>query len=196
MARPGMKPGDAQQRVPPWRQMLPTILPRIALPGALLALALVLPSYMFDRPLRIRLRGLGPDAWPMLFLHAIAITAVLWIITEIWNVYAAHRRPRKSFLPEVAEAYSYPKAVAGICLIVAFGWLLPNVGFAIAATGFALCWCVLGGFRNPVAVILVAVIGMITLLWLFMGLALMPLSRGVGMFDDFSVWFLRLIRIY
>jgi putative tricarboxylic transport membrane protein len=95
-----------------------------------------------------------------------------------------------------AEAYSYTKAATAVCLLLAFGWLLPNVGFPIAAVLFILSWCLLGGIRNPVVLLSVSFIGMITLLWVFMGLALMPLNRGLGVFDEFTVWFLRLVRIY
>lgn len=184
---------DAPARVPAsWRK----IVSRLALPGGFLALGLILPAYMFDRPLRIRARGLGPDAWPGVFLNAIAAIALLWVITEIWTLYAERRRKPAMPVPQSKEAYDYSKAVAAICLLLAFGWLLPVVGFPIAATLFILSWCFLGGIRNPVALLLVSLLGMLTLLWVFMGLALMPLSRGTGVFDDFSVWFLRLVRIY
>ncbi|MCC5969028.1 MAG: tripartite tricarboxylate transporter TctB family protein [Pararhodobacter sp.] len=173
-----------------------SIISRVALPGGFLAAALILPSYMFDRPLRIRARGLGPDAWPSVFLNAIVAISLFWIIAELWALYASHKRKRTSPIQQEIEAYNYSKAAAGICLLLAFGWLLPNVGFPISATLFIFCWCFLGGIRNPVALILVSFVGMITLLWVFMGLALMPLSRGTGVFDDFTVWFLRLVRIY
>lgn len=169
---------------------------RLAVPGCLLIVALVLPSFMFDRPLRIRVRGLGPDAWPTLFLNGMAVLAVLWIVAEIWGVYAARKRPNAFVYTPEPEAYDYRRAIMGIGLILAFGWLLPVVGFAISATLFIFCWCLLGGIRNPVALVLLSLLGMITLLWVFMGLALMPLSRGTGVFDTFSVWFLRLLRIY
>lgn len=158
---------------------------------------MILPSFMFHRPLRIRARGLGPDAWPTVFLNAIAVCAVLWILAELWTLYAEHKRKRPATVyAKPPEPYSYPKAGVGVFLLISFGWLLPNVGFPIAATLFILAWCLLGGIRSPVALILVSLIGMITLLWVFMGLALMPLSRGSGVFDDFSVWFLRFVRIY
>lgn len=196
MSQGRTKSGAAKQRGPEVPQHLRTAISRIAVPSGFLAAALILPSYMFDRPLRIRARGLGPDAWPGVFLNAIAVIALLWIIAEIWALYAAHKGRASAPIPRKAEDYSYTKAGIGICLLLAFGWLLPTVGFPIAATLFILCWCFLGGIRNPVALILVSFIGMVALLWVFMGLALMPLSRGAGVFDDFTIWFLRTIRIY
>jgi putative tricarboxylic transport membrane protein len=188
--------GGAKHRAPHMGRLLQTVLSRIALPSGILALTLILPSYMFHRPLRIRARGLGPDAWPTIFLNAIAVIAVLWIITELWGVFAEQKRKRTAFVPEQTEVYSYRKAAGGMALLLGFAWLLPNVGFAISAALFIFCWCLLGGIRKSGILLAVSVIGMITLLWVFMGLALMPLNRGVGVFDDFSVWFLRLLRIY
>lgn len=196
MSQVRTKSGAAKQRGPALPQYLRTAISRIAVPGGFLAAALILPSYMFDRPLRIRARGLGPDAWPGIFLNAIAVISLLWIVAELWALYSAHKGRASAPIPHPTENYSYPKAGVGIFLLLAFGWLLPIVGFPIAATAFILCWCFLGGIRNPVALILVSFIGMITLLWVFMGLALMPLSRGSGAFDDFTIWFLRTIRIY
>lgn len=171
-------------------------LSRLALPGGFLALALILPSFMFDRPLRIRARGMGPDAWPGVFLSAIAVLAFLWIATELWTLYSQRRSKLAIDVAPPKEAYDYTKAALAICLLLAFGWLLPVIGFPIAATLFILSWCYLGGIRHPAALVLVSALGMLTLLWVFMGLALMPLSRGTGVFDDFTVWFLRLVRIY
>jgi len=188
--------GGAKQRDPALPQYLRTAISRIAVPSGFLAAALILPSYMFDRPLRIRARGLGPDAWPGVFLNAIAAIALLWVIAEIWALYAAHKGRASAPIPRESEEYSYHKAGVGICLLIAFGWLLPIVGFPIAATVFILCWCFLGGIRNPVALISVSFLGMLALLWVFMGLALMPLSRGTGIFDEFTIWFLRTVRIY
>ena len=84
----------------------------------------------------------------------------------------------------------------GIGLILAYGWLLDVTGFAIATSVFLVIWCLYGGIRNPWLIAPVSLVGTGVLLWVFMGLALMPLSRGVGIFDDFSVWVLQTLRIY
>lgn len=196
MSQSGTDQGAAKRRGPSPSEQFRIILSRIAVPGGFLTAALILPSYMFDRPLRIRARGLGPDAWPTVFLNAIAAIALFWVIAELWGLYAARKGRQPAPLSRTPEAYNYARAAMGICLLLAFGWLLPTVGFPIAATLFIFGWCFLGGIRNPVALVSVSFIGMVALLWVFMGLALMPLSRGSGMFDAFSIWFLRLVKIY
>ncbi|HMA14127.1 MAG: tripartite tricarboxylate transporter TctB family protein, partial [Bacteroidota bacterium] len=94
------------------------------------------------------------------------------------------------------ERYSYAKAIAGLAMIVAYGILLPVIGFPLATAGFVALWCLLGGIRHPFAVVPLALVGTAVLLWMFMGLALMPLSRGQGVFDGISVAILQLLGIY
>ena len=88
------------------------------------------------------------------------------------------------------------RALAGLAMIVAYGWLLSVLGFAVASAVFIVAWCLLGGMRRPVVLIVVALVGTLALLWLFMGLALMPLPRGQGVFDGFSIWLLQATGIY
>jgi putative tricarboxylic transport membrane protein len=166
----------------------------LALPLALLAAALILPAFMLARPFRGP--GLGPTVWPQFALALVGVCCLLWALQTA----IAWHRGRLEAAPEarasLTEAYSYPKALSGLVLILTYGWSLPLIGFPIATTLFIALWCMLGGIRNPLAVVPISVIGTIVLLWVFMGLALMPLSRGRGVFDAISVAILRALGIY
>jgi putative tricarboxylic transport membrane protein len=81
-------------------------------------------------------------------------------------------------------------------MILAYGLLLPVIGFPVATTAFIALWCILGGVRHPLAVVPLSLVGTVVLLWVFMGLALMPLSRGQGLFDRISIAILQLLGIY
>ena len=171
-------------------RLLPTLVPI-----ALLALALILPHYMFSRAQSPTAIGLGPAAWPDGMLDALAFFALLWLLRDIWALVVGDRAP--TLTPPVEdEPYDMTKALIGLVMIVAYGWLLPIVGFAVASCVFIALWCIIGGLRNPVVVVPVTLIGTVALLWLFMGLALMPLPRGAGMFGNFSLWLLRTTGIY
>ena len=177
--------------VPPGlHRLLPT-----ALPVALLFLALILPGHMFESDQTASNVGLGPAAWPRAMLLGMAFFSVLWIARDIWVLGAAYRRPTLS-IPVEDSHYKFGKAIIGLVMIVAYGWLLPVVGFALSTAAFIAIWCIFGGLRNLWVVIPVTLIGTIALLWLFMGLALMPLPRGAGVFDTFSIWLLRATGIY
>lgn len=171
-------------------RLLPALLPAV-----LFLLALTLPSQMFQSDQIAARVGLGPEIWPKTALGGLAVLSAVWFLRELWVL---ARAGRCSMLNPPAEDghYHFGKAVAGLAMIVAYGWLLPQVGFAMATAGFIVLWCLIGGLRNPVVVLPVALIGTLALLWLFMGLALMPLPRGHGVFDTFSVWLLKAVAIY
>jgi putative tricarboxylic transport membrane protein len=169
---------------------MPTVLPL-----ALLVMALVLPGYMFESDQRPSAIGLGPAAWPRAMLAGLAVFSALWIVRDFWVLGAAGRKPTLT-IPTEDSHYHFGKAVVGLIMIVAYGWLLPIVGFAVSTAIFIAAWCLFGGLRNLMVVVPVSLIGTITLMWLFMGLALLPLPRGAGLFDNFSIWLLRATGIY
>lgn len=173
------------------RALLPT-----AVPALLLAAALILPGQMFQSEATTPPIGLGPAAWPNAALAALAAFAVLWIARDLWAVRDPDRAPTLSAPVDDEEEYRYGRAVAGLALIVVYGWVLSKVGFSIATAAFIATWCWLGGVRRLGVIVPVTLIGTLAILWLFMGLALMPLPRGLGPFDAFSVWLLRAVGIY
>ena len=173
-----------------WRRFAP-----ILLPAVLLLLALILPGRMFSRGQSADVVGLGPAAWPGAMLLALAVLSGLWVARDLW----ALRRPggQPLLTPVVEEEpYAMGKAVAGLAMIVLYGWLLSVIGFALASALFIAAWCVFGGVRNPLVLVPVTLGGTVALLWLFMGLALMPLPRGQRVFDGFSIWLLQTTGIY
>ena len=173
------------------RALLPTTVPAL-----LLAAALILPGQMFRSEATTPPIGLGPGAWPDAALGALAVFAALWIARDLWALRDPARAPTLSPPVEDEEEYRYGRAVAGLALIVVYGWVLPKIGFSIATAAFIATWCWLGGMRRLAVIVPVTLIGTFAILWLFMGLALMPLPRGLGPFEDFSVWLLRAAGIY
>lgn len=167
----------------------------MALPVGVFLMALILPGYMFETDQKPTDIGLGPAAWPRAMLLALAIFSALWIAQDIWVLGRAGRTPLLR-IPKEDGHYHFGKALVGLVMIVLYGWLLSVLGFAISTAVFIATWCVFGGLRKISVVLPVSVIGTIALLWLFMGLALMPLPRGVGIFGEFSIWLLRAVGIY
>lgn len=193
-ARPEHKTREtpmAGRRHPPGiARLWPTLVPL-----GLFVTALVLPGHMFQSDQTARTIGLGPAAWPRTMLLGMAFFSALWIARDLWVLGAAHRPPTLRMPVDEGE-YQFGKAIVGLVLIVAYGWLLPLLGFAVSTAVFIAVWCLFGGLRKLRIVVPVTLIGTIALLWLFMGLALMPLPRGAGVFDGFSIWLLRTTGIY
>jgi putative tricarboxylic transport membrane protein len=170
---------------------------RLIMPVACLAGGLVLPSMILDAGRTVRARGLGPTAWPEFMLALIAGLSVIWIIREVvtWRMIQRNRLVAGPVEPAEAD-YDYRKAVIGMVLVVGYGWALPLVGFALATAVFIAAICLLGGLRRALVIVPVSVVGTAVLLWVFMGLALMPLDRGEGAFGRFSLAVLRGLGIY
>tara|TARA_R100000935_G_C2816774_1_gene157700 strand:- start:119 stop:712 length:594 start_codon:yes stop_codon:yes gene_type:complete len=165
------------------------------LPAAIAVAALIAPAFMFEAAPRAFGHGLGPGAWPRGALVLLAFFAFVWAARDAWVIGA--RGGAASLVAAREEGhYAWGKAVLGLILIVAYGMVLPTIGFALATAVFMAIWCLTGGIRNPVAIAGVSLIGTAILLWVFMGLALMPLSRGQGVFNEFSIALLRLLGIY
>lgn len=166
---------------------------RLAAPAGFFLAAVVLPAFMLNTTRPFRGTGLGPAAWPRVMLALIAVCAAIWLVQEL----LAWRRGRvAAAAAPIGEVYSYAKAAVGLVMIVAYGWLLPVIGFPITTAAFIALWCILGGVRRPLAVIPLSLVGTGVLLWIFMGLALMPLSRGQGIFDRISIAILQVLGIY
>lgn len=168
----------------------------IGVPAFLLILALVLPHFMFiEGQGQSTGPGLGPAAWPDGILFFLGVFSAIWLALELRGLWRAEHVSALS-APVEEGGYSMPKAVVGLGLILLYGWGLSVVGFALATVSYFAVWCWYGGIRRPVTLLIVPLAGTVGLLWLFMGLALMPLPRGSGIFSDFSIALLQVLGIY
>jgi putative tricarboxylic transport membrane protein len=169
----------------------------VVAPLAFAAAAALLTRFVTDRPeeAAAMARGIaGPTTWPTVMLFAVMVFALVWAVQRVALVL---RRQEQG----VAAAPPQPVAGGlrvwlGIVLVLAYGFSLPLLGFALATVAYIVLWLLLGGVRSPWVVSLVSLIGTVALLYLFIKLALMPLDRGVGAIGDFSVWLYRLLGIY
>ena len=166
-----------------------------AIAAGLLIATLVLPAHILKPGTRPVPGGLGPEAWPLGIIGLLAALAVLWSAREIWALLGSGRRSLLT-ATEDDSGSSSARAIVGRVLSVLYGALIPVTGFALTTAVFIALWCRFGGLVSPLAIAGVSLLGTAALLWVFMGLALMPLSRGVGVFDDLSIALLRLLGIY
>lgn len=174
-----------------WSRGLP-----LALPAVLLILAMVLPAFMFPADKSpAGGHGLGPAAWPNGILRGLVVFSAIWLALEIRGLWRRDHVPALR-APQEETNYSYPKALAGILLVILYGWCIHQVGFILTTAAFLAVWCRFGGIRSPLALVAVSLIGTYALLWMFMGLAHMPLPRGQGVFDGISIWLLQATGIY
>lgn len=134
---------------------------------------------------------LGPVTWPKAMLYCLMASALALCALRGWQ---ALRPPAAA--TAVADEYHEARGGAGIALLIAYAWLVPETGFAIATFGFVTGWLLLGGLRRPLAILLTASVGTVALLYLFVKVSLMPLDRGRGAFETVTVALYRLLGIY
>src|SRR5215831_20422913 len=170
----------------------------LAVPLAI-ALAAVVVARNFIAPgvdLEGMARGLaGPGTWPKAMLYCAAGCAVVIFLR---NLLAARAAPKSAIeRAEGADAdCDYVKAAAGMALLGAYGFGITQIGMALATLAFIAAWLLLAGFRRPLPVVLVSVIGTAGILYLFVKICLMPLDRGKGVFEEATVLLYRLLGIY
>jgi putative tricarboxylic transport membrane protein len=156
-------------------------------------------------------RGIAsPLTWPRIMLSGIGLFAFGWVVQGIVHLVrtARHKAVPGSDVEDIAiefgdvgfEHHAIPlpplPVVLGIALALAYTFSIPWLGFPIATVVFMVLWFAIGGFRNPLKVSSVALIGTVVLMFIFVKLALMPLDRGVGVLDTFTIGLFRLLGIY
>jgi putative tricarboxylic transport membrane protein len=168
----------------------------VAAPLAFAAGALLLTRFITDRPeeAAAMARGIaGPTTWPTVMLYAVALFALAWAVQRTAGV--LRRREGSVAAPPPAVAGGL-RVWVGIGLVLAYGFSLAWLGFALGTALYIVLWLLLGGIRSPKLIAAVSGLGTVALLYLFIKLALMPLDRGAGVIGEFSVWLYRLLGIY
>lgn len=167
----------------------------VAAPLAFAAGALALTRFITDRPeeAAAMARGIaGPTTWPTVMLYAVLVFALAWAVQR--TAWVLRRREGGVTAPPAVAGGA--RVWVGIGLVLAYGFSLAWLGFALGTALYIVLWLLLGGIRSPKLIAAVSGIGTVALLYLFIKLALMPLDRGAGVIGEFSVWLYRLLGIY
>ena len=178
-----MKPSDVS-----WRP--------VATPLVFAAGAALMTRFMTDRPEEVAAmtRGIaGPTSWPTIMLYGVVVFALAWAVERVALVLRRREQTSAAALPATSEDLH---VWFGIALVLAYGFSLPLLGFALATVVFIVAWLMLGGIRSPWQLLLTSLIGTVVLLYMFVKLALMPLDRGIGPIGDLTVALYRLLGVY
>lgn len=132
---------------------------------------------------------LGPDFWPRLVLVGLMGSCVLKGL-EVARGRAA-KAERTPVLP-----LSLPKLVGGMALVLGYPALAPLLGFPLTNFLFLLAFMRLAGTRRPVTLFVIAALGTVALLYLFVKVVYLPLPKGTGVVEDFTVFLYRLLKIF
>jgi len=137
-------------------------------------------------------RGLaGPGTWPKAMLYCASACLLAVFIRNFVEIRARQQAPQR-----VESPFDDAKLIPGIVLLVLYGVGILEIGMAWSTLLFVAAWLVLSGFRRPLPVALVSVLGTAGILYLFVKLCQMPLDRGKGVFEEATVMLYRLLGIY
>lgn len=155
---------------------------------------------------------IGPDFWPRVIIGAMAALCIYEIGKRLISpstrdaaglIAGLDQAPLEiEAAPATADAPASTdtqpnsrKLAAGLVLIAAFVLGVAYVGFFVGTALFLALFSWIGGYRRPLPVALIAVIGAFVLLVIFMRIAYVSLPLGFGPFQQLSVLLLRLIGV-
>ena len=139
----------------------------------------------------------GPDLWPKAVLGIMALLCIY----EIGRRLLTRGSEGAASLVQMDSGPLEPRRThprllaAGIALIAAYVIAVPWVGFFASTVTFLAAFMWVGGFRRPLAVALVSLIGSLALIVTFMRIAYISLPLGEGPFRALSLGLLRLIGV-
>ncbi|MGH7335626.1 MAG: tripartite tricarboxylate transporter TctB family protein [Candidatus Rokuibacteriota bacterium] len=131
---------------------------------------------------------LGPAFWPRLVLIGLIVACLAKAVEEA----RAPGRPQAELGPPLASG----RLAAAVALIVLYVLLAPALGFPLITAAFIAAFMALGGMRSPLMLGLNAVGGTAALLYLFVKLVYLPLPKGDGPFEAFTLAVYRALRIF
>ena len=161
--------------------------PRLLAP--LLGIALTIALYPGTWGLDAVARGpLGPGFWPRLALIGLALACLAKLVAE-WR--------QKSAGESVSRPpFSGVKLAGGIGAVVLYVLLAPFLGFAIVSVLFIAAFMALCGTRSIVALVASALIGTVSLLYVFVKLVYLPLPKGDGPFEALTLALYQALRLF
>lgn len=176
-------------------------------PVLFIAGAILLTGFVDENPSRTAemTRGtFGPTAWPSYMLYGVIFFAAGWLLQDVlgayWKARSAQRREvgasEQAAKPASAGGVLEWRVLFAIGVIAAYGYFIPVIGFAFATLLFFLVWFVLGGIQKPKLIGIVSVAGTVFMLYLFVKLASMPLSRGEGVFAEWTVALYQFLKVF
>jgi putative tricarboxylic transport membrane protein len=171
-----------------------------------LAIAAWLFHVALNFPVSPRAGRLGPGLWPRAILVLVIIVCVSRIV---YGLFARQQAADEGGLlqevaagipqaagPDVTAAPRYPLLLLlGVALTVGYVALLGVLGFALATFIYMAAMMVVGRYRRPGVILVVALAGSLALMFIFMKVVYLSLPIGIAPFDAVSLALMKLMAI-
>jgi hypothetical protein len=157
------------------------------LAGAAIAIALLLASRGLDT---VSAPGqLGPSFWPRLVLAGLMLACLAKAVEAL-------RSSGRAAAEDAAPPLARGRLAAAVALIVLYVALAPWLGFALTTIAFVAAFLALCGARGALVLSANAIAGTVVLLYLFVKLVYLPLPKGEGPFEAFTLALYRTLAIF
>ena len=114
----------------------------------------------------------------------------------LWGLAQCISARRSSEVSELSAHDDIPKLLWGAFAVAMYGVAMVFIGFALATFLFLVAWFLLGGIGRVLPAVAYSVLGTLATLYLFLKVAYLPLPRGSGFMDTFTVQLYRILRIF
>jgi len=131
--------------------------------------------------------SLGPGFWPRLALLGLGLACAAKTVQE-WRGAARTDTDREPISPVMLAT--------AVALIVLYAALTPALGFPVTTAAFIGAFMMLAGVRSAAGLVASAVIGTVGLIYVFVRVVYLPLPKGDGPFETFTVALYRALRVF
>jgi putative tricarboxylic transport membrane protein len=173
---------------------------------------LAIAAWLFDVALHFRFSphagSLGPGLWPRAILALTIIVCVARIGHGLFARQAAAGSATSDLLhdvaagiPQAAETVAPPAPryplllLVGIALTIAYVALLGTLGFALATFAYMAAMMAVGRYPRRGVIVVVALLGSLVLMFVFMKVVYLSLPIGVAPFESVSLALMKLMGI-
>ncbi len=154
-----------------------------------LGIATTIPKGYVESPL-------GAGFWPKLILLFLFVTSSIHLVKLLLRKKEVEERlaketeeERKKEEWETGERHAFPMFLFGAVITFLYIYLIRWIGFTVATPVFMAVFMYITGYRNRVMVAVVSLVTVVTYVLLFTKATYIPLPRGFGIFNAFSVLF-------
>jgi len=135
---------------------------------------------------------LGPYFWPRAILILLMVSCGIKSLEIL--------APRKEAETSGEAGVSLPpvhilKLVALIAMVIGVVLAMDKIGFLLSNFLFLLLFLFLTGLRRKFLLLLIPAGGTVALLYLFVKVVYLPLPKGIWFFEDFTLFFYRLLAV-
>jgi hypothetical protein len=140
-------------------------------------------------------RTFGPQSWPKFALASLAI-GLAWLV--VLRMRAALRATEAAAWAARAEpqAGDSARVLQAVAILGAYSMAFVHLGFLFSTVLFMAVRLAWAGFRRPLALLMISLLGTVLPLYLLVKVAFLPLPKGSGVIEQATVQVYQWLRLF